>query len=233
MSVVSYEVHYWPVHARGDVTRMVLEASGKPYKNVFINPKDWPAMKKQQRFGHCPWLVIHYADGTSKTLWEEVAILTYLADTLGFFPPPADGAEPALAKAECLAVFTSWLELADKFATAMGLPDFEERQKRVKKLQTETLPAHVAFHERLIGESVGPFYFGDKPTIADFMAVSSYSRMEELFGDEFSKPFPNLVKLVNNTCALPAIHEYFAKRRDFGVLKFDREQLKVIPVVKA
>ncbi|KAI0929354.1 hypothetical protein AcW1_009879 [Taiwanofungus camphoratus] len=232
-SVESYEILYWPIHGRADVMRMLLEAAGKPYKNKLVNPAEWPALKKQQRYGHVPALVVKYTDGTSKTLWEEVAIDTYLSETLGFFPVQGHSEDASFLKAECLGIYTSWLELSDKFAAAMGLPTLEERQDKIAKMRNDFAKVHVGHHEKLVAERKGPFYFGDKPTLPDFIAVSNYLRMEELFGDGYAlEAFPHLVKLKDAVVSIPGVKEYMEKRRDFGVLKFDRKQLQVIPVGK-
>jgi len=232
-AIKSFEIQYWPLHGRADVMRMMLEAANKPYENVFVDPKEWAtALKPKQRFGHIPVLNIKYENGTSATLWEGVAIDLYLAETLGFLPETQNNEDANFIKAECLGIYTSWLELSDKFSVAMARPTVEERRESVQKLRDDVVRLHVGFHEEVLAgsERNGPFYFGNKPTLADFMAVSTSLRMAELLGDDYaSVNFPQLVKLKDTIVAIPQVGEYIQKRRDFGFLKFDKEQLKVVP----
>ncbi|EGN95867.1 hypothetical protein SERLA73DRAFT_142838 [Serpula lacrymans var. lacrymans S7.3] len=228
-TVESYEIHYWPIHGRSDVSRMLLEAAGKPYKNVFIGSAEWATLKKQQRFGHTPWLVVKYTDGTSKTLWEQLAIDVYLAETFGFMPSTEAGEDEAFSRAFCVAHHTSWLELSDKFGVAMGLPTLEERREQINKLRNDVAPLHMSFHEKILAESKGPFYYGEKPTLPDFMALSTYLRMEELLGECSHEQFPNLLKLNEAVLKVPHVADYVQKRRDFGVIRFDKDQLKGVP----
>lgn len=145
------------------------ESKGPCFRNSYATQltflKEWATgLKSKQRFGHIPVLIVKYEDGTSAKLWEGVAIDLYLAETLGFLPETQKHEDANFVKAECLGIYTSWLELSDKFSAAMARTTLEERQESVKKVRDDFVRLHVGFHENLLASSgrKGPFYFGDK-----------------------------------------------------------------------
>ncbi len=81
----TYELTYFPVHARGDVSRILLAVSGAQFTDKFMPIPDWPAQRAAQRYGHLPALKVTTPDGNSTVLLSctRMAVHSYPADPLG------------------------------------------------------------------------------------------------------------------------------------------------------
>ncbi|KZV88605.1 hypothetical protein EXIGLDRAFT_772579 [Exidia glandulosa HHB12029] len=214
--MASYEVHYFEAPARAVLMRMLLDVSGASYKNVFVKREDWPALKPTMAFGVVPKLVVIEADGSRKELFESPAIEEYLAEALGFMPGPGP-----FERAEALSVVSSLREIEDKIRAPFFLPTVEERKAAYEKLAAETLPPLFKYHERFVR---GDFYFGDKPTIADFKLYQLALIFAELYGDinplkVHASDLKALSRIIDSLAAGKA-GDYAKHRHAFGKFKW-------------
>lgn len=171
--MTSYEIHYFQMLGRADLARMMLDVSGAPYKNVFVDFAAWRGEQKERMpFGKVPKLSIFGADGATKVgsvssrrtlvtagqeLCESTAIDAYLAEILGLMPGP----EP-FARAECLSALSSLSELENAVRPSYFLPTLEARKAAFEKARAETIPQYLTYQERFVR---GAFYFGEQVCI--------------------------------------------------------------------
>lgn len=59
----TFQIQYFEAAALADMPRMMLECAGAKYENVFVDRKDWPAMKESMTFGKMPKLIVRGMDG--------------------------------------------------------------------------------------------------------------------------------------------------------------------------
>ncbi|KAG0306857.1 hypothetical protein BGZ99_001641 [Dissophora globulifera] len=76
-----FEIEYFPVRARAETVRYLLEYVGANYTSV--TPVNWPATKKDTPFGMLTVLTHHKPDGSVFEVGEGVAYMRYLASLFG------------------------------------------------------------------------------------------------------------------------------------------------------
>ena len=105
------EILYFPLYARADCLKLLLSHANIPFKEVTVEFKDWPELKKDQEmcpFGSLPVAVI---DGVR--MGQTMAILRCLAIKLEYYN--TDSAEIAWA---CDQIMDTWSTVMDRFSEA-------------------------------------------------------------------------------------------------------------------
>ena len=93
---------------------------------------------------------------TGQHLWESSSIEFYLAEKHNLLPTSL------FEKANALSIVSSLFSLRDEIATTVNLPTAELRGEKHKKHIQATIPGLLVWHEKLLEESGGKFYAGDK-----------------------------------------------------------------------
>ncbi|EJD43986.1 hypothetical protein AURDEDRAFT_114492 [Auricularia subglabra TFB-10046 SS5] len=226
-----YEVTYFRVPALGDMPRMILDVAGASYENTFLDFQvNWPAVKEDMVFGRVPRLTIHNADGSKKELFESFVIEAYLAETLSLVP-----GTDAFSRAECLSVSSSIRDMDDKVSAARDLPTVEERRERHKKNVAEIIPSYIRYYERFVVARGGPYFFGNKLTVADLKLYSIYLKFDAMYGSNNpikSGQYPKLANLIETLDAGRA-GDYARNRRLGGNMVWVEDEQKWTVAVKA
>src|SRR3989338_5663641 len=84
-----YQVHYFKARGRGEVARILLEAAGADWSNVFIGTEaaPWPESKPNYAYGQVPGLKIIHSDGSEDMIVQSYAIARFLGAALGLDAP--------------------------------------------------------------------------------------------------------------------------------------------------
>jgi len=228
MSGDSYEILYFNFWGRIDITQMILELSDAKYEHV-VAGQDWLNLKSEQRFGVVPRLTIKSADGTTKYLWESVAIDAYLAETFNLLP------STSFERADAMSIVYSLRELADKVSSTVKLPSVEERGKAHRTHIAQTIPNHLKWHEEIIERNGGIYYYNDKVLLPDLVITALYLRYKDMYGDENpinATNTPKIARLVETILA-GKIGTWARLRRDKGTMAWNKDEFEFKRVATA
>ncbi|KAJ7573675.1 hypothetical protein C8J56DRAFT_1173423 [Mycena floridula] len=211
----SYQFVYFASWGRSDVSLMALEIAGAKYEHVILNNSQWASIKAEQKFGRIPRLDVKKADGTTRSIWESIAIELYLGEKLGLLPT-----DP-LDKAESISILSSLNALRDTLTTR-NVPS-TDRAAAYEKQITETIPEALKWHENIIA---GPYYAGNSITLPDFALLAQHLAFREMYGDRNPVlKFPK-IKVLVETLLAGKLGEYAVKSRKEAFLSWNSEKLE-------
>ncbi|KAJ7595176.1 hypothetical protein C8J56DRAFT_1042276 [Mycena floridula] len=221
MSTETYELLYFPLYHRVDASLMALEITDTQYKMDTVVEGTWPLIKAEQQFGHVPRLTVTYADGTSKMIWESLAIELYLGEKLGLLPIDC------IEKAQSISIITSLHFLRDTVSLTDRLPP-EIRAAMHDKHISDTIPNCLKWHEALLEKSSGTHYAGNSIMLPDLILATLYLRYRDMYGDRNPvTKFPKTMKAVE-TILSGTVADYVNQRRDHRVWKWDEQRLELV-----
>ncbi|EJD38235.1 hypothetical protein AURDEDRAFT_154150 [Auricularia subglabra TFB-10046 SS5] len=227
MAQNTYKMFYFKFPGLADISRLMLDAVGADYENVFVENEAWASgLKAEQRFGRVPRLTVKTPDGTVQHIWESRAIQAYIADAFDLVSPGTE----ALARADVVSTVFSLYEAQDRLALLQAMPTRELRKAVFDLALNDRLPATFTAHEKLV---VGPFYYGEKMLFPDLVLYALYLRFEETFGKGRlinERDTPKLWQIVQ-ACEKGRPGAYARERRDWGTRKWDAEELKMVSAV--
>ncbi|KZV87508.1 glutathione s-transferase variant 2 [Exidia glandulosa HHB12029] len=216
MAENTYELLYWQIPGLADITRLILEAVGASYTNKFVTRETFKEIKEEQRFGHIPKLTVKAPDGSVVHIWESKAIHNYLADIFDLLPEGAHTS--AVKRAECFSNVFSLYEYMDRLSMIRVMPTLELRKEVRELAMSDKLPKALQYHEKLVAQSGGPYYYGKKMTLPDLILYALNVRFNIYIGEAVlinEAVTPHLHKLVQTLDAGRA-GEYVRDRRDWG-----------------
>ncbi|KZV88608.1 hypothetical protein EXIGLDRAFT_678800 [Exidia glandulosa HHB12029] len=230
MTETTYDVMYFQFPGMADISRLILETVGAKYTNTFITDESFKPIKHEQRFGKVPRLTVKKPDGTVSYVWESKAIHEYLAEVFNLLP---DGASSdPLLRAECMSNIHSLYEQMDRLMMMRIMPTLELRKVVRDMSVADKLPKALEYHEKIVAQSGGTYYFGNKLTLPDLILYALNVRFKRYFGEGVlinETVTPSLYKLVQSLEAgKPG--EYVRERSDWGKRKWDTEQLTYVAV---
>jgi glutathione S-transferase len=189
--------------SRGEECRLAFVLAGVDFEDDRIKSADWPDRKAQMPFGHVPILTL----GDKAPLPECNAILRYIARTYGL-----ELTDP-WEQAHCDAL----MEVAEDMratiwrALRSGVTEEEKKAARLELAQGELSAWAQAMEERILG----PFAFGEKPTILDIKLLMIRTWVTSGVIDHLPTNTldgcPKLAALSESLLGIPAISEFRAR----------------------
>ncbi|KAF9128383.1 hypothetical protein BGX30_014354 [Mortierella sp. GBA39] len=218
----TYQLLYFPMHGRGELTRTLLVFSGAKWEEL---PLDLSAQKQQLPFKLIPILYETAPDGTILELAESHAIERYLANKYGLY-----GSDP-YSTHKIDQIYTSTDFANQLFWQRVRWAPFDKRIEEAHKFYDEILPPYIANHEAQLEKNGGNgYYFGESITLADLKSAHFIDRVlfmrpkgakEPPFSMEKS---PNLWKVLQTVNGHPAMAAWKKTQRyrdlDAGSLSF-------------
>ncbi|KAL1919146.1 uncharacterized protein VTP21DRAFT_2528 [Calcarisporiella thermophila] len=209
-----YEIHYFPIHARADLPRLMLEYRQADYINVFVDDYRGPnATRKwlddekiKTPLGHLPVLVEKGADGKEFKLSETGAINRYLACQLGLMGNTSDAREVAYVDM----INESWQEFSPAYGQMHRNPRHPGPGDNADHFFNAFVPERLYYLNRLLGDK-SRFLDGGRTSIADLNALIWVHNIGEVCGrhDIFEKHAPNVLKLYESLMGEPHLREYY------------------------
>jgi len=151
-------LHYFPLHARAELIRMILHYLNVPFQDHIVQFQEWPELKASGlcEFGQMPCLEM---DGLK--LVQSNAICRYLAHKYELYPSGLR--EIYLTESLCDLREDLYVALLDFFKKK----DFEG----MDKWATENLPEKLKLIEKRLelNDNGNSWFISDKPTLADFV----------------------------------------------------------------
>lgn len=195
-------LYYFPVRARAESIRMILQFGKIPYEDVTVPFADWLPMKKAGEvapFGQLPTIRLH--DGS--ILAQSGAINRYAARLAQLLPE-----DPVrCAKADMIFEFAQELAQVSRLLNTWS-PDSNEWQEN-HAMWFKKLPRHLLTADKLLGD--GPFYGGTAPHYGDFALFHILDLLVTLEPKALDA-HPRLVKYMAAVAELPAIDKYLQTR---------------------
>ncbi|PVU94765.1 hypothetical protein BB561_002274 [Smittium simulii] len=191
----SYKVVYFPITARAQIIREILNLAGAKWENSVPN---WPADKDAQPFNRLPVLIEAKPDGTEFVLTESRPIERYLAAQHGFLS--ADNYERARQE-----------QLADQIADsyeAFIVHNYRQKTDESKAELEKALRFLFSKHESILAANPSGFYHGESISYPDLVLYSLYSQIlannsTDIFN---ATEAPHMYKLANKIHNMSAIN---------------------------
>jgi glutathione S-transferase len=177
--------------------------SGVDFEDDRIPRGEWPTRKAKTPFGRVPLLTLE----GKPPLPECNAILRYIAREYGLEP------KDAWERARCDALMEACEDLRSKIWHALKVGTTEEERKAARQ---ELASGVLSDWARAVeAQIIGPFVFGDSPTVADIKLFMIRSWVTSGVIDYMPKDvladYPKLARVSENLAALPEIAAFRAK----------------------
>lgn len=207
---MTYTLGYWKIRGLAAPIRMAFAYSGKELKqDVYEDPAVWEAkyaeMQKTHPFPNLPYLVTP----SGATIVQSNAIVRHVGRALGLYGDITNELELTRVDEILEQVNDLRVEGVSNYYADKISPDFI----------TGTIPYYLEVLDKHLGTALegksavgGPFFFGSKPTVVDFMAYEFVRIPLPLVADkraEYEASFPRIFALIKAVEALPELEEYF------------------------
>jgi len=203
----SYKLNYFPLRARGELARMVLNAAGQDFENNLVQFADWPTIKPTMPTGQMPVLEFN-----GQKLSQSMAIARYLAREFGF------AGKTNLEQALVDQVADTVGDLFQEFVKCRFEKDEAKKPEMFKKYFDETVPKFLGILTKFLEQNNGGsrFFVGDSLTLAD-MAV--YEVLETLQKKEAKcvDKFPKLIANKKLVAQQPRLDNYLKTRPESDI----------------
>lgn len=200
---------YFPVRARAETSRLILEYGSVEYTDV--SPRDyfgndWKAGGKALApMGKLPLLIVN----DDHVIFQSNSIVRYCASLVPSLEP-----QSRLERALCDAIFEASMELCNAGTLLNVNPvvnvwkgvDFDSKKQSYLEQAPEKIACLEAHHP-----GRGAFYFGDTPRYCDFGVYHVLSN-SLLLEPTILDAHPKLRALMAATEALPGVREYLRAR---------------------
>ncbi|PIC47038.1 hypothetical protein B9Z55_006521 [Caenorhabditis nigoni] len=159
--MVHFKLIYFPLRARAEIARQILEYAGKDYTEEVVTFEQWPALKNSTPFGQLPVLEV---DG--KPLGQSYAIARYLAKEFGL----AGKTDVEEAEVDAIAdQFKDYLNDVVPYMSAVaGFKPGDVNQLRTDVF-VPNFKKHFAFFEGILASNPSGFFVGNSLTWVDLL----------------------------------------------------------------
>ena len=161
-----FKFHYFPLNARGAITRAILSAAKADWENLPVQFDQWPTVKTSGlcEFGQLP--ILEHGD---KKLSQSMAIELYVSRLFGLMGKTADD-EYQITSLLCT--------YEDLFMVAHNIiwPRNEKEKNNKEKITEQFIEKYTFFikkiQERYIAHGKGKYFLGESFSLADiYLAV--------------------------------------------------------------
>ncbi|KAG0024858.1 hypothetical protein BGZ81_007566 [Podila clonocystis] len=197
----TFRLLYFPFHGRAELTRMILALVDAKTESLVA---DWPAMKKDTRFGVLPVLYETTASGTTLELAESTAIERYLSKKFNLHG--SNAWEEHLVNE----YYNSSDALANYYIKVLFSTP-ENRQKEAATFYSAHFSKWAAAHEKhLLANGNNGHYVGESITLADMRTTQVMQLLKLMLpsGVEFPALPAGLAKLIETVETEPRIAEW-------------------------
>lgn len=210
---------YFDVQAKGELTRLLLNAGNIDFEDFRFSFEDWPKIKPDTPFGQAP--VLHW-DG--EELAQSLAISRFVARKVGL----AGKSDMEFAQADMVVTHIEdwWTKLPKlRFERVQA-----DRETGANAFLTEFLPNWLKPLETILKKRGGEWYAGSGLTFADLgvmVMLDFLHAPEELAFKDMNNlaerrkildDFPLIKANYQRTCAVPSVADWKKKRPAFGGL---------------
>lgn len=197
--MASIKLFYFTYRGRGEVSRLLLAASGQAWDDVRFSGEEWPKYKPNAPFGQAPYL-----EHEGKTYCQSVAIGNFLARLYGFYGKTS--LDAVVIDQVVQTIQDLWLELVKIYYEK----DDGKKNELTEKLRTEHLPKYLNFFKKLLKENnSNRFFVGKQLSLADIALYDVIVTVKEfLKSDDICKDYPEIKKVSANVEANPNIKKY-------------------------
>eukprot|EP00316_Scyphosphaera_apsteinii_P010115 CAMPEP_0119312960 /NCGR_PEP_ID=MMETSP1333-20130426/27388_1 /TAXON_ID=418940 /ORGANISM="Scyphosphaera apsteinii, Strain RCC1455" /LENGTH=250 /DNA_ID=CAMNT_0007317669 /DNA_START=23 /DNA_END=775 /DNA_ORIENTATION=+ len=185
-------VTYWPGWGRCEPLRCILAAAGVPFTNNFLTAESGRSeLESLRTAGILQWDQVPLVEMDGRNLVQVNAVANYLGTRCGLLP--SDAGDSYLVQGV-------WASCQDARAALLGFP-FSAYPAPPSKAQFDSTRRGIMGEKGLVGRytpkwenmlatSDGPFFLGDKPSIADIGVFEVIDLFRQVFGlDEFERAF--------------------------------------------
>lgn len=228
-----YELYYWPeIQGRGEYVRLALEEAGADYVDVARNPRGEEKMLDMMRTRalKTPSFAPPFLKAGKLVIGQTANILLYLGEHCGLAPKTEAGRLWVHQLQLTIADFV--VEIHDTHHPISSGYYYEEQkpeaERRADDFRNHRAPKFLAYFERIIKASGGPYLTGKRVTYADlslFQIVAGLNYAFPRMMKRLSKKYPHVRKLHDRVAARPRIAAYLKSERrisfnEMGIFRF-------------
>jgi glutathione S-transferase len=217
-----YELFYWPtIQGRGEFVRLALEEAGAPYVDVARLHDKGGGVKAMMTLLHAPGVgpfAPPFLRSGALVIAQTANILLYLGPRHGLVP--LDEASRLHANQIQLTIADIVKEAHDTHhPVAPGLyyeDQKPEARRNAESFVRERIPKYLAYFERALEASAGPYLFGADVSYVDLSLFQLLEGLKYAFPRataSAAKKVPGLVRLRDRVQARPRIEAYLASPR--------------------
>jgi len=202
----AYKLTYFNARARAELTRWILSYAGQEFEDIRVDGADWPALKPTTPMGQIPFL-----EENGKVLPQSTTICRYLARKHGLAGQGDWGQAEVDALVDYVADssegYYNWLR-------GTFIPNNQKKSDEAKEVYLEKgVKPFLAQLERMLKKHQDgkEFFFGPKPTWADFAVVAFLDDLVAI-GRDILDDYPILKAHSDRVHALKGIKEWIEKR---------------------
>ena len=205
----TYKLTYFPVEAKGELTRFIFAQAGVEYEDVRIKKDEWSALKPTTPFGYLPTLEVN-----GEVLGGSGPIARFVAEKHGL------AGSNAIENVKLAGI----KDVLDEVVLKMLKAYFENDRAMKKQLSDEVVEKHIPKYLDLMETIIknnstdGIWLFGSTVTYVDLNLYLVVDFMRFFTENNLLDNYPRVEKLTNAVRALPNIAKWIENRpeRTYG-----------------
>jgi len=200
----TFKFTYFPIGARGELSRWIFAVAKQPYTDDRVKWEDWPALKPTTPFGQLPLLTVG-----DVTLCQSNIIASYLARTFNL------AGDSPLEQSKTAMIVMCVEDAYDKLTPLISEKDADKKAAIKKQYTDEKAPEFLKYFDELLKANGGGdgYFVGKKLTYADLALVVYLHESAEVFDVVVNiDNFPKLKELKTRVESDPGLAEWLKNR---------------------